>query len=353
MATIRKRSSKAGITSYHVQVRKKGFPPFTETFERKTDAQKWAADKEADLRQQKFFKYELHQKHTVADLLDRYIETVLPTKPNSQADQLAQLKRWRAELGSEALGSLSVAQIAAVKDKLASEVLRSGKPRSGPTVNRYLAVLTHALNKACKEWGWMEHNPALSVSKFKEAKPRDRFLSDAERKRLLEECGKSENRYLKTIVTLAISTGLRRDEIRFLKWSDVLLDKQKAIIRDTKNGETRSAPLHGPALAAIKQLDADKQSGRQYVFTSPNADTPIDFRSAWRVARKNAGLEDFRFHDLRHTAASYLAMNGATTTDIAKILGHKSIAMAQRYSHLSQSHIDGVVEKMNQKVFDD
>lgn len=103
MATIRKRTSKAGVTSYHVQVRKKGFPPFTETFERKTDAQKWADDKEAELRQQKFFKYELHQKHTVADLIDRYIKTVLPTKPNSRANQLAQLKRWQVELGSEPL----------------------------------------------------------------------------------------------------------------------------------------------------------------------------------------------------------------------------------------------------------
>jgi integrase len=71
------------------------------------------------------------------------------------------------------------------------------------------------------------------------------------------------------------------------------------------------------------------------------------------VARKNAGLHDFRFHDLRHTTASYLAMNGATSADIAAVLGHKSIAMAQRYSHLSPSHIDSVVAKMNQKIFDE
>jgi integrase len=130
-------------------------------------------------------------------------------------------------------------------------------------VNRYLAVLTHALNLACKEWGWIEHNPALAVSKFKESKPRDRYLSDDERTRLLEKCDKSSNRYLKTIVILAISTGMRRDEIRYLKWSDVLLDQQKAIIRNTKNGETRSVPLYGPALASLTQLHSQKPAGRQ------------------------------------------------------------------------------------------
>jgi integrase len=353
MASIRMRTSKAGIVRYHVQVRKKGFPPFTATFERKTDAQKWAADKEAELRQQKYFKYELHQKRTVADVIDRYVKSVLPTKPKSEANQRVQLEQWRKELGKEPLGTLTVAQISAVKDKLASEKLPSGKPRSGPTVNRYLAVLSHALNLACKEWGWIEHNPALAVSKFKESKPRDRYLTDDERTRLLEECERSTNRYLKTVVVLAISTGLRRDEIRFLKWSDVLLDQQKAIIRDTKNGETRSVPLYGPALAGLTQLHANRPADRRYVFSSPKKDEPIDFRTAWRVARKNAGLQDFRFHDLRHTTASYLAMNGATPTDIAAVLGHKSIAMAQRYSHLAPSHVDGVVAKMNQKIFEE
>jgi integrase len=195
MATIRKRTSKAGIASYHVQVRKKGFPSYTATFERKTDAQKWANDKEAELRQLKYFKYELHQKRTLADVIGRYLKSVLPTKPKSEANQRVQLERWGKELGKEPLGTLTVAQIAAARDKLAAEKLPSGKPRSGPTVNRYLAVLTHALNLACKEWGWIEHNPALAVSKFKESKPRDRYLSDDERTRLLEKCDKSSNRY--------------------------------------------------------------------------------------------------------------------------------------------------------------
>jgi hypothetical protein len=118
MATIRKRTSKAGIASYHVQVRKKGFPSYTATFERKTDAQKWANDKEAELRQLKYFKYELHQKRTLADVIGRYLKSVLPTKPKSEANQRVQLERWGKELGKEPLGTLTVAQIAAARDKL-------------------------------------------------------------------------------------------------------------------------------------------------------------------------------------------------------------------------------------------
>jgi integrase len=353
MATIQKRVSADGKVSYRAQVRKKGFPPTTATFHRKTDAQKWASDKETEFRQQKHFKYELHQEHTVGDLVDRYIEVVLPTKPKSEQTQRSQLQRWREELGSTPLHALTPAKISSIKDKLAAEHTSNGLPRSGPTVNRYLAVLTHALNKACKEWEWITHNPALAVSKFKESKARDRFLSDEERKRLLAECERSTNPYLKTIVIIAISTGMRRDEIRYLKWPDVQLGHKRVILRDTKNNQTRSVPLHGPALDAIRALNDTRPPHRQYVFPSPNTDTPIDFRNAWRVARKNANLEDVRFHDLRHTAASYLAMNGATATDIAAILGHRTIAMAQRYSHLSETHVQSVVERMNDKVFND
>jgi integrase len=147
-----------------------------------------------------------------------------------------------------------------------------------------------------------------------------------------------QQRHLKTIVILAISTGMRRDEIRYLKWSDVLLDQQKAIIRNTKNGETRSVPLY--ALPRQSHTAAfSKTAGRQYVFTSHTKDEPIDFAPPfeWRGRMQDCMISGFT--DLRHTTASYLAMNGATSADIAAVLGHKSIAMAQRYSHLSPSHM--------------
>lgn len=87
------------------------------------------------------------------------------------------------------------------------------------------------------------------------------------------------------------------------------------------------------------------------VFPGQKPNVPKDIRSAWEHVRTLAKLEDFRFHDLRHSAASYLAMNGATTRDIAEILGHKTLQMVKRYSHLADSHTSEVVAKMNEKVF--
>ena len=91
--------------------------------------------------------------------------------------------------------------------------------------------------------------------------------------------------------------------------------------------------------------------GTKLVFPCLSADKPLDIRSAWEFARDEAKLEDFRFHDLRHSAASYLAMNGATTTDIAEILGHKTLQMVKRYAHLADSHTSEVVARMNEKAF--
>jgi integrase len=87
------------------------------------------------------------------------------------------------------------------------------------------------------------------------------------------------------------------------------------------------------------------------VFPSKNFKDPIDIRTPWETAIKRAKVSDFRFHDLRHSAASYLAMNGASLAEIAEILGHKTLQMVKRYSHLSESHTSKVVAAMNEKLF--
>ena len=87
------------------------------------------------------------------------------------------------------------------------------------------------------------------------------------------------------------------------------------------------------------------------VFPDPTGTRPADIRAAWQDAVRRAGIENFRFHDLRHSAASYLAMNGASLLEIAEVLGHKTLAMVKRYAHLSEAHTRGVVERMNRAVF--
>ncbi len=156
-----------------------------------------------------------------------------------------------------------------------------------------------------------------------------------------------------TIVTLALSTGMRRGEILRLSWENVDLQNKRVTLVRTKNGERRIVPLVGKAYDSIRglylKLEPDKDT---LLFPSPhNSNQPVSIRTAWDTAMRKAKLENFRFHDLRHSTASYLAMNGASLLEIADILGHKTLQMVKRYSHLSEDHKADVLERMNKKVF--
>jgi integrase len=126
-------------------------------------------------------------------------------------------------------------------------------------------------------------------------------------------------------------------------------------IDDAKNGEKRGIPITDPTYDILKRRfdDEDRDEEKQWVFASNKKDKSFEFKKQWEGALKTSKLENFRFHDLRHSAASYLAMNGASLLDIQKILGHKSLEMVRRYAHLSKDHTAGTLAKMNKKVFGD
>jgi integrase len=352
MATIEKRISKDGKTSYRAKVRRKGFPVLSETFERKTDANKWVQDTESAIRNNRHFKTSEAKRHTLAELIDRYIKDVLPTKPKNARDQVRQLNWWKAEIGQHVLADVTPALIAQQRDKLAGGITVRGKHRSPSTVNRYLAAISVAFTSAVKEWGWMEDSPMRKVRKPKEGKARIRFLSDEERARLLKTCKESSNPYLYPVVVLALSTGMRQGEIMGLTWDVVDLHKGRAVLHETKNGESRPVAITGHALELLKELSKVRRIDSKLLFPSrEKAQKPMDLRSPWEAAVKRAELEDFHFHDLRHTAASFFAMNGVSLAEIAEILGHKTLQMVKRYAHLSEKHTASVVKSMNSKMF--
>ena len=320
MASVQKRVTKNGKATYRVQIRRKGQPPLTATFDRKTDAVKWAEDKETEVRQNRHFRYAEAKKHSVADTIDRYIETVLPRKPKSSYNQKPQLLWWKNKIGTVSLAELSPQIISSCRDLLEKDIVRGGRTRSPSSVNRYLAAFSHVITIAMKEWGWIDRHPVIAVRKLPEPKGRIRFLSDDERAHLLKTCGESQNPYLFVVVVLAISTGMRKSEILSLKWEDIDLERGVAYLFETKNSEPRSVALASFALELLKNLRSQRSNSSNYVFPSPRGDRPNDIRNAWEAARKRAGLEGFRFHDLRHTTGSYLAMNGATLTEIAEVL---------------------------------
>ena len=234
-----------------------------------------------------------------------------------------------------------------------TEVGPKGKPRSSATTVRYLAALSHVYSVATREWEWVTDNPILKIKKPKEPKGRVRFLSDDERDRLLKACKESDNPILYPVVVLALSTGARKMEIMNLAWEDVDLHRGMAILNETKNDESRSLPITSHALEVLKDLSKKRRLDTNLLFPRADGQKPIELRSAWDKALKVAQVEEFKFHDLRHSAASYFAMNGATLAEIAEILGHKSLVMVKRYAHLSEQHTHSVVDRMNKKIFGD
>jgi hypothetical protein len=192
MPSIEPRKIKDGRTVYRVKVRRKGLPEQTATFHRLTDARNWAQITEAAILEGRYFKTSASKRHTLADMVDRYLREVLPRKSASSIYmQTQQLRWWKAHLGHHVLADVTPALIAEYRDKLASE---DDTCRSNATVRRYLAALSHAFTTAVKEWGWIDHSPLRNVSKPKEPRGRVRFLSDQERERLLDACRGSENR---------------------------------------------------------------------------------------------------------------------------------------------------------------
>lgn len=349
MKGIQERKTKDGVTHYRVQIRVKGHPPVRATFKRKTDAVRWKTMTEASIREGKYFKTAEAKKHTLAETITRYEEQVLPNKPRAKQEQ--QLRWWKEQLGSYLLSDITPALIAEYRDKLSQSTTKYNKRMAPTTVLRYLVAISHVFSVATREWGWLNGNPVQNVSKPKQGLLRARFLSDEEREKLLQACRESSNPLLYPVVVLALATGMRKSEIMNLTPNDIDLSRGRILLERTKNGERRVLPLTGHAFVVIKELLSQKRQNFKFIFPSKDGKRPIDIRAPWENALKKAGIKDFKFHDLRHSAASYLLMNGASLAEISSVLGHKTLAMVKRYSHISEQHTESIVSKMNDKIF--
>ncbi len=356
MATIQRRMTDNGEPRYRVLVRLKGHPTRTATFRRKTDAKRWGAQTETAIRENRYFKTAEANRRTLAEMIDRYTEQVLHPQRSGYKKLVSLLTRWRNELGDYMIADVTPAKIAEVRDRLRHETTRSRTTRKPATVNRYLGALSHVFTTATREWEWAESNPVRRVRRLREPRGRGRFLVDDERRRLLAACQASHDDRLYPLVLLAISTGARQGELMSLRWSDVDLTRGVGVLHDTKNGERRAIAITGPALDEVRRRNESRAPDEVYVFASPETRRTANALKRtwfplrpWKRALRESGLADFRFHDLRHTAASYLAMSGATTAEIAEVLGHKTLEMVKRYSHMTESHAHSVVARMNSK----
>lgn len=350
MATFEKRVGTSGQATWRGKVRRQTGPFLTKTFSKKSDAEEWARSIEHKIDVGDHVPNTEARKRTLGDAIDRYLDVTLPRSKHRKnaSEQTRLLIVWKADLGSTPLVKLTSSVVADARDRLSKKTNRAGKPLSGATVNRHVTALSAVLRVAVREYGWLTRNPVTNVTRFEDSKGRERFLSDDERIRILAECRASWCKALLPVVQLALATGARKGELMSLQWTSIDLRRRTIRFLDTKNGESRTVPLAATAITTIKDWRADKLPvGAVFQLATGTIDL------AWREARTRARLEDVRFHDLRHSAASYLAMSGASLMDIAAILGHKTLAMVKRYSHLSEQHTTAAIDRMAEKFLKD
>jgi len=289
---------------------------------------------------------------TLADVAQAYLDAY----DGRDGSRYHRIGVWIRLLGDKPLADITPEDIDAAMHQLANEPARvySGKDadgnavfrkktgrRSGATLNRYLVALA-AL------YAWARRNrylprtfesPTRHVEKNQESRGRVRYLSDDERERLLAACRESAWPRMHLLVLMALTTGARRGELLSLTWRDIDQERGEAILHDTKNGDRRILVLLPPVLAVLDKFKPkDAATSRALVFRSRlRPSQPYSTAKVFNEAVEAAGIRNFRFHDLRHSAASYMAQAGASLLEIADTLGHRQLRMVQRYAHLSTS----------------
>jgi integrase len=279
--------------------------------------------------------------HTLAELFDAYLaETQLEHERYTHYLQSTFLRTVLRELGPIPLEEVTT-------DLLRTWKLTLSERHTPGTVWRYMMHLQHVLDFAV-EVEWLLVNPMQKIRKPSPGRGRMRFLSEEELPRVLAACRASRTPVLYLIVVIALSTGGRKNEIRQLQWPHV--DFAAGVLRflKTKTHVPRSVPLLGEARTLLEALAHQRRPEVPWVFPSPRKEDaqPLFIDYAWTEAVKKAGIAPCRFHDLRHTFASYMAMSGASLRDLAEVLGHQKLQHTMAYSHLLPSHTATMVERM-------
>lgn len=201
-------------------------------------------------------------------------------------------------------------------------------------------------NKAIAWSKYNGKNPVKGIKLFKE-QPRLRFLEKEEIFKLLANC----DEHLKPIVIVALHTGMRKGEILNLKWHDIDFRRDLIYLYQTKNGERREIRINNEVKSTL--LKVKKRPDSQYVFCNKNGEPYGDIKKSFFTACKKSGIlqiSGFRFHDLRHTFASHLVMSGVDLNTVRELLGHKTLDMTLRYSHLSQDHKKRAVDLLGERI---
>ena len=312
MANIRKRGNK-----FQVQVRRVGSKSYTKTFVRITEARAWARSQEVNIdRDEAGFCKPLTI--PLSDLLTRYLQEIMPQTKSKDSEARRISRLLRDPISKIRLCDLSPAILASFRDKR----LFDGQRAAGYD----LQIIRHTINIAQMEWGVLiKENPVNFLRMPSPPKPRERRLNADEYATLLHLSKSSRSYFLEPLIILAVETGMRLGEMLQMKWKNLDAQDSTLLLTDTKNGSNRIIPLSECALSVIQNLPKEDENIIPVTYSA--------VKSAWQRLRKRAGIEDLRFHDLRHEAVSRFFEKGMTLPEVTMLSGHKTKTQALRYAH--------------------
>ena len=257
-----------------------------------------------------------------SQLLGEYWKAVHPNKsPTTQRREEEIKQKLEAHFGKKLLVKIHPQDVRMYQTSRRGEV-------AAATVNREMVLLRHLFTMAV-EWHYLLGSPAKGIKQLREENRLFRYLTFEEAPRMIESC----NGYLRSMVLVDLHSGLRKGELLRLKWSEIDFDRGVLTVVNAKSGRSRHIPMNRVLTETLSSIE--RIAGSPYVFCKRDGKPFGSVNMGFRAARERVGLKDVRFHDLRHTFASWLVIRGVSLAVVRELLGHSSYEMTLRYAHLA------------------
>ena len=339
--------------SYKAQIRRSGHPYECKRFATLDDAAKWKRGRESEIDRGIFVDRREAAKFTVGDLFKKYRLEVTPNKRGKVVETARLLKLEEDPLAKVNAALVQAHHLNDWMERRAKQPGRGNGTISGSTINRDLALISHVFTKAAKAWRMYIDNPVEFVERPRASKPRDRRLSAVEVDAI---CAASSSPKLPIVLRLAVETGMRLGELLALTWEAIDLDARFVHLDLTKNGDERRVPLNASAVAELTALPRPIKGG-QVFKVKPQSMSRSMRRATDRARRRYEAdcqtrgiaadpkfLRGARLHDGRHETVSRLVEAGVDQLTTAKIVGHKTLAMTNRYFTARDGHLLAAVD---------
>jgi integrase len=338
MAKIRKRGNSYQIDYFDPEGKR-----VRQSFKKRKNAEAELGKRVSLIAEGRYLDVKKDYKTTLKELLEKYKENY-QNQSSFKTWKRFCLEKFKEYFGEETgLDNIRYMHLETYRNQLRQKANQHGRLRAIASVNREMSALHHIFTKAV-EWEMIERNPFDRGKSLlmKENNQRFRYLTEGEIAKLLENC---VNDYTRDIVTATINTGMRRQEVLSLKWNQVR--NGFIYLSKTKTDEARQIPVNDGLAELFKNIRKRNRLRSEYVFCDKKGKPFADIKVSFKASLRKVGIEDFRFHDLRHTFASHFIMRGGTLKELQEILGHKNITMTMRYAHLSQEHKKKAVNLLN------